>query len=212
VKTTSFGRIEGVKTHLEADSRTVFPLVPEDGALFHTRMKQSADLELQAALQVAALAAAAARTAPKTRGIDNIRTLALEDAESRSQLISKMRELAVVEKRPSFERDANCIAGSPVILLVGVADNPAGLNCGFCGQARCGDLKSTNGVCAFNLIDLGIAVSSAVAAAGDLRVDNRIMYSIGYAALLLGLLGGGVRQILGVPLSITGKSPFFDRR
>jgi uncharacterized ferredoxin-like protein len=37
-------------------------------------MKTPAELEKSAALQVAALMAAAARTAPKTRGIDNINT------------------------------------------------------------------------------------------------------------------------------------------
>ena len=42
-------------------------------------MKTSAELEQQAALQVASLMAAAARTAPKTRGIDNIRVIGIED-------------------------------------------------------------------------------------------------------------------------------------
>jgi uncharacterized ferredoxin-like protein len=37
------------------------------------------------------------------------------------------------------------------------------------------------------------------------------MYSIGYAALELRLLGDDVRQAVGIPLPITGKSPFFDR-
>jgi uncharacterized ferredoxin-like protein len=38
------------------------------------------------------------------------------------------------------------------------------------------------------------------------------MYSIGRASLELGLLGPKVKQALGIPLSVTGKSPFFDRQ
>ncbi len=49
-------------------------------------MKTSAELEKQAALQVAALMAAAARTAPKTRGIDNIRVVAIDDGPTKQQV------------------------------------------------------------------------------------------------------------------------------
>src|ERR1035437_10642204 len=72
-------------------------------------MKTSAELEQQAALQVASLMAAAARTAPKTRGIDNIRVVAIEDKASKDQLVSKMRELTKSEDRPWFERDATWV-------------------------------------------------------------------------------------------------------
>ena len=90
-------------------------------------MKTSAELEQQAALQVASLMAAAARTAPKTRGIDNIRIIGIEDADTKDRLVSKMRELAKSEDRAWFERDATCIENSLAVLLVGVASNPANL-------------------------------------------------------------------------------------
>ena len=175
-------------------------------------MKSSAELEQQAALQVLNLMAAAARTAPKTRGIDNLRTLALVDALDKDRLMAKMRELAVAEKRPGLERDANCIANSPAILLLGVESNSSGLNCDQCGYATCESLEKAGGVCAFNSIDLGIAVGSAVGVAADCRVDTRVMFSIGRAAVALGLFAPKVKQVLGLPLSITGKSPFFDRK
>jgi len=174
-------------------------------------MKQSSELETQAALQVAALMAAAARTAPKTRGIDNIRIVSIEDEPTKKTLLAKMREIAQAERRPSFERDAGCIAASPVILVIGVATNPSGLNCSFCGQEACQALTDMNGVCSFNSIDLGIACSSAAAVAADMRMDNRIMFSIGHACIALKIFGPEVKQALGIPISITGKSPFFDR-
>ena len=54
-------------------------------------MRTSTELEKQAALQVAALMAGAARTAPKTRGIDNIRVLAIDDEPTRKKLVGAMR-------------------------------------------------------------------------------------------------------------------------
>jgi uncharacterized ferredoxin-like protein len=175
-------------------------------------MKESQELEKQAAGQIAALMAAAARTAPKTRGIDNVQVVALDDEDAKQNLARKMKEIARAENRPGFERDANCIAASPVIVVIGVQSNPAGLNCGFCGCPTCDALRAQNGVCAFNSIDLGIAACSAAAIAANLHADTRVMYSIGQSCVDLKLFSEGVKQALGIPLSITGKSPFFDRK
>jgi len=174
-------------------------------------MRDSGTLETDAARQIIGLMAAAARTAPKTRGIDNVRVAAVDDPESRERLCAAMHEIARREGRPGLARDARCIAAGPGLLLLGVVSNPAGLDCGYCGHGNCDGLRAAHGVCAFNSVDLGIAACSAAATAAQLRADCRVMYSIGYAALELKLLGEDVRQALGVPISITGKSPFFDR-
>jgi uncharacterized ferredoxin-like protein len=174
-------------------------------------MKTSAELEQQAALHVAGLMAAAARTAPKTRGIDNIRVLAIDDPETKASLAAKMREMARSENRPSFDRDATCVDRSASVVAVGVVSNPADLNCGYCGHGTCRQLEKADGICSFNTIDLGIAAGSAAGVAADSRVDSRLMFSIGRAGLALGLFDPDVKLALGIPLSITGKSPFFDR-
>ena len=174
-------------------------------------MKNSAELENQAALQVAALMAAAARTAPKTRGIDNIKTAVIDDESTKQKVIAKMREIAAKESRPSFTRDAGNIEKSPAMVVIGVESNTAGLNCGFCGKPTCEVLEAAGGVCAFNSIDLGIATASAAEVAGRFHIDNRVMYSIGRACLDLEIFGPKVKQALGIPLSVTGKNPFFDR-
>ena len=69
-------------------------------------MKTSEELEKQAALQVATLMSAAARTAPKTRGIDNIKTAVIDDEPTKQKVIAKMHEVGAKENRPSFTRDA----------------------------------------------------------------------------------------------------------
>ena len=66
-------------------------------------------------------------------------------------------------------------------------------------------------MCAISIGDLGIAIGSAVNAAGLHHVDNRVMFSVGKAALNLGVLGEDVVVAYGIPLGVTGKSPFFDR-
>ena len=175
-------------------------------------MKKSNELEKDAALDIGQFMSAAARTAPKSRGIDNIEIVAVEDEATKKRLIEKMREIAKQESRPTFERDANCIVNSPMIIVVGVRSNPSGLNCGFCGSPTCEELKKKGGICAYNSIDLGIAVGSAVALASRFHIDNRVMYSMGRASMDLKLFTNDVKQALGVPLSVTGKNPFFDRK
>ena len=175
------------------------------------KMKKSNELEHAGVVKIAEHMAVAARTAPKTRGIDNIEVIAIDDEATKEKLIDKMKEISKREKRPSFERDAISIEHSPVILAIGVKSNPAGLNCSFCGYPTCAELGKTKGICAYNSVDLGIAITSAAGIADTFHADNRIMYSIGRACLDLKLFSQTVKQALGIPLSITGKNPFFDR-
>jgi uncharacterized ferredoxin-like protein len=169
-------------------------------------------LERAAVKDVAEFMAASARTAPKTRGIDNIEVVLVEGDAEIAKLSKKMDELSSVLNKPSMARDAASIKGSPQVVIIGVRAVPAGLDCGFCGYLTCKELSESGGICAYNSMDLGIAVGSAVSVAGDFRIDNRVMYSIGKAAMELGIIGKGVKQALGIPLSATGKSPFFDRK
>lgn len=64
-------------------------------------------------------------------------------------------------------------------------------------------------VCVIQAIDLGIAIGSAVKIASSLNADNRIMYTVGAAAKQLGFLDADI--IMGIPISVSGKNPYFDR-
>ena len=65
--------------------------------------------------------------------------------------------------------------------------------------------------CIFNTNDLGIAIGSAVSVAADNRADNRVMFSIGFTVNEMRLMDTEDLIIFGIPLSSSGKSPFFDR-
>jgi uncharacterized ferredoxin-like protein len=64
-------------------------------------------------------------------------------------------------------------------------------------------------ICAVRLLDMGIALGSAVKTASMLNVDNRIMYRIGVAAREIKMVDW--EYVMGIPLSATGKSIYFDR-
>jgi len=53
---------------------------------------------------------------------------------------------------------------------------------------------------------------TAVSVAADRRVDTRIMYTAGRAAVELKMLGEKIKIIYAIPLSSSGKNPFFDRK
>jgi uncharacterized ferredoxin-like protein len=171
----------------------------------------------------ASLMATAARTAPKTRGLDSLDTLILdgEDLET----LARAMEAKVAEKGgklPSFARDAKNVRAASAVLLIGVTGEPKNpkvpLDCGACGYSGCAEFieaKKSEGedfrgpLCMFQAVDLGIALGSAAKTAGLFNIDNRIMYTIGAAARKLKLLNADV--VIGFPLSVSGKSPYFDR-
>jgi uncharacterized ferredoxin-like protein len=168
--------------------------------------------EQDALLQVAKDMALAARTAPKGRGKDNLVTAILEPAEI-ERVAAEMERLAAERDLPGFKRDAGNLRQAPVVLLLGSKVSQMGLKyCGLCGFENCEANTRAKAMCAFVPGDLGIAVGSAVAIAADRRADSRIMYSVGMAVLSLKLLSVDVRIVFGIPLSATGKNPFFDRK
>jgi len=111
-----------------------------------------------------------------------------------------------------FLRDAANLDHAPVVVLIGTCKEPLLVPaCGYCGFKDCESMSDAGGTCSFNAADLGIAVGSAAAMAADFRVDNRIMFTAGKAAVELSMLGDGVRIAYGIPLAAKGKNPFFDR-
>ncbi len=156
----------------------------------------------------------AARTAPKARGLDNIAAVVITENEITS-LADVMKKIGNNNDVGFFMRDAqNILDGALAILIIGCRISPVGLKyCGLCGFANCDEKNNhPQTPCVFNVIDLGIALGSAVSRAADLRLDNRIMYTIGMAARELNFLDSNYNIIFGIPLAASSKNPFFDRQ
>lgn len=175
--------------------------------------------EKEAILEAAKLMLVAARTAPKSGGVDDILTLIVYGKEKET-IAEKMEEIAEKRKIEGFKRDAKNVRDSEAVILIGVRGNRSfGLNCGACGYKNCQEFEKTEKKlgedffgpsCVFKALDLGIALGSAVKIASVLNVDNRIMYRVGTAALKLKMLPEAT-VIMGIPLSAKGKSIYFDR-
>lgn len=163
---------------------------------------------------VAELMAISARTAPKAAGKDFVVTEIIE-GDDLEKLAEKMVEFGERTGKKDFDRDGANVRNSAAVVLIGIKDaKTTGLNCGACGFDKClkpntheGEFKGPQ--CAYRLLDMGIALGSAVKTASLLNVDNRIMYRVGVVAREMDLIDAD--YVVGIPLSATGKSIYFDR-
>ena len=165
---------------------------------------------------VAELMKVAAITAPKAVGQDFIEVKITTEQEI-SQIAADMIKIGEEKGAANWDRDAKGVEKSSGLVLIGVLEHTGiGLNCGACGFDSCAlfnkasaekDFHGPN--CMLRLLDMGIALGSAVKTAQIHNVDNRIMYRIGVAARRLGMMKSNV--IMGIPLSVGAKNIFVDR-
>ncbi len=162
--------------------------------------------------EIAGMMMIAARTAPKGRGRDNLFTSMITGDEIK-KLAATMVQMGTLNQQEFFIRDAGNLAHAAAVVLIGARISTAGLShCGFCGHTNCsGKEQFPQAPCAFNTIDLGIAVGSAVSVAAAHHADNRVMFSVGKAAMELRFLPAETRIAVGIPLAAMAKNPFFDR-
>ncbi|HOJ50787.1 MAG TPA: DUF2148 domain-containing protein [Spirochaetota bacterium] len=175
-------------------------------------VKRYKDFSKNELLSIARKICISVKTAPKGRGVDIIDSAIITD-EDIKKVSDKMIEIGEKYSHKGMLRDAKNILQSDVIVLIASKIRPLGLiKCGYCGFKNCEEKsKHTDIPCSFNTVDLGIAIGSAVSIAADFRVDNRIMYTIGFAARELGYFEDDYKIVFGIPLSATSKNPFFDR-
>ena len=180
---------------------------------------ENKDAEHEAILEAAKLMLIAARTAPKSAGIDDILTIIVYGKE-KDAVADKMEQIAEERKLEGFKRDGKNVRDSEAVVLIGVRGSKSfGLDCGACGHRTCKEfenMKKEAGLdfvgptCLFKALDLGIALGSATKTASSLNIDNRIMYRIGAAVMRLKMLPDAT-IIMGIPISAKGKSIYFDR-
>lgn len=164
----------------------------------------------QHVMQVAQQIMTAARTAPKGKGIDIIEIIVVEGEEIKT-LAEKTYQLGEESGMKFLFRDSENILSAEAVILIGTASQNQGLNCSHCGFPTCVE-KPIPVPCTINSIDLGIAIGSACATASDLRVDSRVMFSVGWAAQKLNWLGENCKSVMAIPISAGSKNPFFDRK
>ena len=107
----------------------------------------SEDMQTRAVLDTAARMCAAARTAPKTRGMDGLVTCVVT-GEDKDRLAAHMRELAGRLDYAFFTRDADNVDYADAVVLFGMEEQRRGLNggCQYCHFADCADCAEKNGL------------------------------------------------------------------
>jgi len=177
----------------------------------------ASDTLKKAVIQVAAMMEIAARTAPKSRGEDFVQVKIISGRKLK-ELVQAMLKFGKERKKENFDRDSRNLQDSFVAVLIGIKDaTTLSLDCGACGYPDCAAFKKAKKhdgdfrgpICSYRLLDLGIALGSAVKTAQMFNVDNRIMYRIGVAARWSGMVDWD--YVMGIPLAATGKNVFFDR-
>lgn len=172
---------------------------------------------MQAMRTIAELMEIAAITAPKAVGSNFVVTRILEP-EDVSRLAEEMARYGEETGKKNFDRDGANVADSDAVVLIGIKDaEPVGIDCAACGFPVCFEINTgerqgefLGPQCAIRLLDLGIAIGSAVKTAQIHNVDNRIMYRIGVVARKLGMIDADL--VMGIPLSVTGKNIYYDRK
>lgn len=168
------------------------------------------DIRHQLVVEAARRMMTAARTAPKAKGCDILEIALVDSSDDLNAIAEQMHREYESNGMQFLLRDADNILQGEALLLIGTRRQPQGLNCGYCGKPTCAQ-NPAPAPCAFNSIDVGIAVGSACAMAADMRVDTRVMFSAGHAAQALGLLPD-CNQTLAIAIAGASKNPFFDRK
>jgi len=164
---------------------------------------------------VAGLMELSARTAPKAGGRDFVVIKTIMGKELKN-LGKSMIDWGKINNNAMFIRDGNNVVKSDAVVLIGIKESQvAGFNCGACGFDSCEQLQSDEHAqfkgpsCMTRVLDMGIAIGSAVKTASIHNVDNRVMYRAGMIARNIKLIDAD--YVMGIPISATGKSIYFDR-
>lgn len=168
--------------------------------------------EQEAVLTIAKMMASAAKTAPKGIGVDRVDTLILT-GEDLLPIIDEMKKLAKENQMAFFLRDAMNVEKSQAMLLIGTTYGYRGIApCGFCGNIDCATNRKKGGVCAFDTVDLGIAIGAATSIALTNQVDHRVLFSAAKAALNLGNYLPDCKLMMAIPVSSYSKDIYRDRK
>ncbi len=131
----------------------------------------------------------------------------LDEAE-REILVEEMFQMAEKNDDEIYSQMGESIRNSKDLILVGLDDDTTlGLDCQACGFSSCEELSKIRKEdifegpnCVFRVIDLGIAVGSALRTANVHNVKGEVMIKGGIAAKRVGLSTS--RVVLAVPIYI----------
>ncbi len=160
------------------------------------------------------LIAVSASIAPKSGGESFINIYLLDDAE-REILAEEMFQLSDTLNEELYSKYGKIIEEeAQAVLLVGLKGHPPlGIDCQACGFKDCQEFESegTEDIfegpnCAYRLLDMGMALGSALKTAGAHGVKTSLMIKAGLAAKNIGL--STARLCMAVPIMLDEERPY----
>ena len=184
---------------LEISSNDINPSTDSSGYGV-VNMIEDKELIKETVIEAAKLMTVSALTAPKARGVDNIVVRILDRDDELELLAKKMEELSEYYG-DFFKRDAQNIRSSKALVLIGCRMATINLKTPSFWKIDADTLHS--------IVNLGIAIGSAVKTASIHNIDSRVMFSAGVAAQELKLIDAD--YAFAIPLNVSSKNIYFDR-
>jgi len=189
-------------------------------------IKQYETDRMEAARIAARLLLASGTTTPRVGGVGECTIHIVDDGCDIEDICQKMEAMAGIKSSWGFfRRDAAMVRDADAVLIatsLRSLTDPADINCNMCGKLVCEYLKDeeklaadpdvafTGPLCTFRATNIAYAVDGMVSQARNLGIDYGVYWSVGAAAMRMGLLPRATGFALAVAISITEKSPFRD--
>lgn len=149
-----------------------------------------------------------AKTAPKSMGESFLEIISLDKAE-KEILTEEMFQMSDELNDDSYGYEGEIIRDAAKVIIIGLKKHPTlDLDCRACGFKDCDDFAEhrVEGIfegpnCVFHLIDIGMAVGSAINTANRHDVRSKISLKGGLAAKNVGISSSNVCIALMIDLS-----------
>jgi uncharacterized ferredoxin-like protein len=191
------------------------------------RSIQQYETDRQEAVRIAArLILASGTTTPRVGGVGECTLHIIDDPCDIEDVCQKMEEMAGIKTSWAFfSRDAAMLRDADALVIatsLRCLNDPADINCNMCGKLVCEYLKEeeklpkdpdvafTGPLCTFRATNIAYAVDGMMNQARHLGIDTGTYWSLGAAAMRMGILPRDTGFAMGMALSITEKSPFRD--
>ncbi len=174
----------------------------------------------------AQLMLASGTTTPRVGGVGECSIHIIDDECDIEDICQTLEKMGDIKKQwQFFKRDAAMLRDADALLVatsLRSLNDPSDINCNMCGKLVCeylreekklpmdDDIAFTGPLCTFRAANLAYAIGGMINQAVTLGIDHGVYWSLGAAAIRMGLLPKDTGFALGVAISISEKSPFRD--
>ena len=189
-------------------------------------LKQFETDRIDAVRAASRLMLASGTTTPRVGGVGECTIHIIDDECDIEDICQALEQMGEVKKSWAFfKRDAAMLRDADALLIatsLRSLNDPSDINCNMCGKLVCeylreeeklpreADVAFTGPLCTFRATNIAYAIDGMVNQARNLGIDYGVYWSLGAAAIRMGILPRDTGFALGVAISVSEKSPFRD--